>query len=339
MVNGNRETDNNRIVASVIIPVYNEERYIENCILSLLRQDYPKEKIELMFVDGNSTDGTKSIIDKYSAKYPDLIKVYHNPNKTAPYAMNIGINESAGDYIIRLDAHSEYPENHISKCVHYLETIDADNVGGVIETRGKGFVGSAIALMLSSKFGVGNSKFRTNGESGYVDTVPFGAFRRDVFEKYGLFDERLTRNQDIELNYRIRKNGGKIYMATDIKLTYYCGDSIKALVDMAVKNGLWNVITMRLCPGSMGIRHFVPLAFLLSLIVLPLLSLISPFFSLVFLSEICLYLLLDIVFSIRAANSVKHFLLLAILFPVFHISYGLGSIVGIFKIFQKQYGG
>ena len=319
------------IIVSIVIPVYNEECYIEKCILSLLQQDYRKEQMEWIFIDGGSSDNTVLIIKKYIQKYPELIKLYDNPNKTVPYAMNIGIKSSVGKYIIRLDAHSEYSEDYISKCVYYLEKTDADNVGGVIETKGKGYVGNAIALMLSSKFGVGDSKFRTNGKSGYVDTVPFGAFRREVFTKYGLYNEKLTRNQDIELNYRIRKNGGKIYMAEDIKLKYYCRNRIKEIVAMAIKDGKWNVITMKLCPGAMGIRHFVPLTFLLSLIVLPLLSILIPSFIYLFLGEIILYSLLDIISSIKAAKDNKYIPLLFILFPIFHLSYGFGSLIGLAK--------
>ncbi len=319
------------IIVSIVIPVYNEECYIEKCILSLLQQDYRKEQMEWIFIDGGSSDNTVLIIKKYMQKYPELIKLYDNPNKTVPYAMNIGIKSSVGKYIIRLDAHSEYSEDYISKCVYYLEKTDADNVGGVIETKGKGYVGNAIALMLSSKFGVGDSKFRTNGKSGYVDTVPFGAFRREVFTKYGLYNEKLTRNQDIELNYRIRKNGGKIYMAEDIKLKYYCRNRIKEIVAMAIKDGKWNVITMKLCPGAMGIRHFVPLTFLLSLIVLPLLSILIPSFIYLFLGEIILYSLLDIISSIKAAKDIKYIPLLFILFPIFHLSYGFGSLIGLAK--------
>ena len=160
---------------SVVMPVYNEEKYIENCIDSLLLQDYPQECMEWIFVDGMSTDRTRELIGAYIEKYPKLIKLLSNPNKTVPYAMNIGIKEARGKYIIRLDAHADYNKDYISKCVYYLNTTDADNVGGVAETKSKGFVGNAIAKMLSSRFGVGNSEFRTNGESGYVDTVPFGA--------------------------------------------------------------------------------------------------------------------------------------------------------------------
>lgn len=327
----------NESYISVVMPVYNEEKYIENCIESLLLQDYPKNLMEWIFVDGMSSDNTVKLIEKYKEQYPEMIKIMANPNKTVPYAMNIGIKEAKGKFIVRLDAHADYSKDYISKCVYYLETTDADNVGGVAETKSKGFVGNAIAKMLSSRFGVGNSDFRTNGESGYVDTVPFGAFRKEVFEKWGGYDERLTRNQDNEMNYRIRKNGGKVYLSSDIKLSYYCRDSIKGISNMALKNGMWNVITMKLCPGSMGLRHFIPLMFLLSIIVLPILSIFVHLFALLFAIEMCFYLLLDCYFSAKQADGIKEFLLLLILFPIFHITYGAGSLKGLLKLFSKEY--
>lgn len=317
------------IIVSVVVPVYNEEKYIGTCINSLLSQDYPITKMEWIFVDGKSSDKTFQVIEEYRYKYPALIRVFENPDKTVPFSMNIGIKSSTGKYIVRLDAHSEYPYDYISKCVHYLDTIDADNVGGWAETKSKGFIGNAIAMMLSCRFGVGNSQFRTNKESGYVDTVPFGAFRREVFENYGLYDTRLTRNQDNEMNFRIRSNGGKIYMASDISLSYYCRDTLSGIIDMALKNGKWNVITMILCPGSMGIRHFIPLLFLLSLVVLPALALVLPFFWWVLKIEIATYAMLDVYFSIKAAKEPKYLPILIILFPLFHISYGLGSLIAL----------
>lgn len=318
------------IEVSVVMPVYNEEKYIGNCIKSLLNQDYPIDNMEWIFVDGCSKDKTKEIIGEYIAKYPKLVHLIDNPNKTVPFAMNLGIRKSIGRYIVRLDAHAEYSSDYISKCIYYLDKTGADNVGGVLETKSNGFVGNSVAMMISSKFGVGNSEFRTNGKSGYVDTVPFGAFRREVFEKYGYYDERLTRNQDNEMNYRIRKNGGKIYLAEDINLSYYCRDSIKGIADMAIKNGKWNIKTMRLCPGSMGIRHFIPFIFLLSIIAFMILICFIPKIGIVFASEMILYLLLDVYFSFRAAENYKHVPLLIVLFPVFHITYGFGSLLGIF---------
>lgn len=328
---------NNRIIVSVVMPIYNEAKYIDKCLQSLLCQDYPKEKSEWIFVDGNSSDGTVNRIESFILQYPKLIKILNNPKRIVSYAMNIGIGASKGKYIIRLDAHSNYADDYISKCVYYLDNVDADNVGGVADTKASGFVGNCIAKMLSSRFGVGNSEFRTNGMSGFVDTVPFGAFRREVFFKYGGYDERLVRNQDNEMNYRIRKNGGKVYLANDIHLSYYCRDSIKGITDMASKNGMWNVITMKLCPGAMGIRHFIPLAFVVSIIGLLILGLITKWFWWFLVIEIGLYIGLDVFFSGKQAGSIKEFLMLLLLFPSFHVSYGFGSLRGIVKLFSKDY--
>ena len=327
----------NNIVVSVVMPVYNEEKYIVKCIDSLLMQDYPIDKMEWIFVDGCSKDKTVEILNGYKEKYPSLIKVYDNPNKIVPYAMNIGIAASQGKYIVRLDAHADYESDYISKCIYYLENTDAENVGGIAETKANGFMGNAIAKMLSSKFGVGNSQFRTNGDSGYVDTVPFGAFRREVFSKYGGYDERLVRNQDNEMNFRIRKNGGKIYLANDIRFSYYCRDSIAGISTMAKKNGMWNIITMKLCPGSMGVRHFIPFAFVLSVLGLSALSFVSPWFAALLGAELSLYTLLDIIFSAKQAKTIKEFSTLLILFPIFHVAYGFGSLLGITKLFSKKF--
>lgn len=331
------KTSNKTAFVSVVMPLYNEEKYIVKCIDSLLLQDYPKDSMEWIFVDGGSEDKTVEILREYQDRYPKLIKVFKNPHKIVPYAMNIGIKSSVGKYIIRLDAHADYATDYISKCVYYLENTDAENVGGVAETRSNGFMGNAIAKMLSSKFGVGNSQFRTNGESGYVDTVPFGAFRREVFSKYGGYDERLVRNQDNEMNFRIRKNGGKIYLSDDIRLSYYCRDSVKGICEMARKNGMWNIITMKLCPGSMGLRHFIPFLFVVSVLGLGVLGFVHSIFWVLLGIELFLYLLSDIIFSIKHTKLVKEFFALLMLFPVFHISYGFGSMLGVTKLFSKKF--
>lgn len=325
------------IIVSVVMPLYNEEKYIGKCIDSLLLQDYPTEKMEWIFVDGCSKDRTVEILEEYRKQYPELIKVFNNPQKIVPYAMNIGIEASCGKYIVRLDAHADYATDYISKCIYYLENTDAENVGGVAETKSNGFMGNAIAKMLSSKFGVGNSQFRTNGESGYVDTVPFGAFKREVFSKYGGYDERLVRNQDNEMNFRIRKNGGKIYLANDIHLSYYCRDSVKGISTMARKNGMWNVIAMKLCPGSMGWRHFIPFFFVISVIGLGILGILHSIFWMLLGVETALYLMLDVLFSAKQASGIKEFFALLILFPIFHIAYGAGSMIGIAKLFSKEF--
>ena len=175
------------------------------------------------------------------------------------------------------------------------------------------------------------------GKLFYVDTVPFGAFKREVFANYGGYDERLVRNQDNEMNFRIRKNGGKIYLSNDIRLSYYCRDSISGISVMARKNGMWNIITMKLCPGSMGLRHFIPFAFVVSILGLGVLGFVHSFFWMLLSMELMLYLILDIIFSVKQAVQVKEFFAMLLLFPIFHVSYGFGSILGVAKLFSKAF--
>ncbi len=316
---------------SVVMPVYNEEKYIKNCVESLLTQDYPKENMEWIFVDGCSTDKTKEFLEEYKEKYPELIKIINNPHKVVTYAMNIGIENSVGKYIIRLDAHAEYDSDYISKCVHYLDTTDADNVGGVAETKSEGFLGNGIAKMMSSKFGVGNSQFRTEGESGYVDTVPFGAFRREVFEKVGMFNPKLLRSEDNDINARIREAGGKVWLAKDIKFIYHCRDTIKGILKMSLQNGNALFFTLKENPKAMSIRHFIPFVFLMSLIIMPIISIIFPMFWWLFAVEMGLYFLLDAYFSF-CTKEPKYGLMTFWLSPLFHIVYGIGSLLSLFGI-------
>lgn len=326
--------DKSQIKVSVIIPVFNEERHIEKCIASINRQDYPREHIEYIFVDGNSTDLTRKLLDDY-AKGCSFIRVLNNPDRTAPYAMNLGIRHASGEYIVRLDGHSEYAEDYISKCIEYLSKTGADNVGGIAVAKSSGYFGNAIACVLSSVFGVGNSSFRTSSTEGYVETVPFGAFKKEVFEKYGLYDVRLTRNQDIELNRRIIKNGGKIFMTPEIRVNYLNRDRLSGFMKQGYSNGLWNIITWFLCPGALSVRHFVPFLFVASIIFLPLLFILTglSFFKWLFLSEMILYFALDFLFSIRSSyqKGIKYLPVLPFLFLMLHVSYGFGSFVGIGK--------
>lgn len=231
---------------SVILPVRNEERYIAACVDSIFSQDYPAEKMEVIFVDGRSEDRTVEMLHAMQKNHPQIV-VLDNPNRTVPYAMNIGIAHSSAPVIVRLDAHAEYPADYIRLSVETLLTQDCDNAGGVFETHGRGFMGEAIAEMLKTPLGVGNATYRLTTEDGYVDTVPFGCFKRELFERIGGFDERMTRNQDNELNFRIRKNGGKIYLNHNIRVQYYCRDTMRGIMKMGYMNGKWNVITMTLC--------------------------------------------------------------------------------------------
>jgi len=199
---------------SIIIPVLNEERYIGSCLESIVSNDYPKNLIEVLVIDGISSDKTRDIVKDYQRNYP-FIKLVENPKKIVPAAMNIRISLAIGNYIIRADAYSIYPMNYIRKLIEWSEKLGADNVGAICKTdinyRNK--KSNSIKAILSDKYGVGNSFYRIgSNEVREVDTVPFGCYKKDIFSNYGLYDERLVRNQDIEQNKRIKNKGGKIYL-------------------------------------------------------------------------------------------------------------------------------
>lgn len=319
----------NSLKLSVIVPIYNEERFIEACVASLLAQDFPQEEMELLLVDGASTDRTPELLEKLAQEHPSVIRVLQNPKRIQSAAMNLGAKAARGTYLIRVDAHADYPPNYFSRCVSLMEETGAQNVGCIWNTQGKTPKAQMIAMMLTSPFGVGGAAFRTGGKSGWVDTVPFGTFRKDYYESIGGFDERLARSEDNEINYRIRKNGGKIYMTDEMAVTYYCRETVSALGRMAFANGKWNVIAAKLCPGSMSLKYFVPLAFVLSLVVMPFLCLLHPVFCWLFAAELALYLGLSLYFALQKTHEVKKLLRLWLLFPAFHIPYGLGSLAGL----------
>lgn len=323
---------------TIVIPMYNEEKYIEGLVDSILNQDYDKEKIEVIFIDGKSEDKTveklKSALEGKVLKY---ILMY-NPERITPKSVNMGIKSAKNDIIIRLDAHSKYPNNYVSKCVYYLNNTDADNVGCLFAAKGKTKKGKAIANVVSSRFGVGNSCFRTKAESGYVDTVPYGTFRKELFEKIGYFNEELIRSEDNEFNHRIKKNGGKVYLFNEVEIEYYPRDTIKKIMKMGYQNGEWAIYTGYIIPGSMKLRHFIPLMFVLSLIIGIIICLLNiKFLKIMFLCEIGLYLILDLIFSLKSIKSgILQCILCFIIYPLFHIAYGVGSIAGIGKILKKK---
>lgn len=322
---------------SLIIPTYNEEKYIQNCINSLLRNTYPSDLVEIIVVDGMSTDKTVTIVKEIASKHSNII-VIENPRKIAPVAMNLGIKRAKGDIILRIDAHADYQEDYIEQCVYLLEKYNAWNVGGCIDTKpsGKGIVSKSIALALSHKFGVGNSAFRTIKQEMEVDTVPFGAFPKYVFDQVGLYNEKLVRNQDIELNSRIRKNGGKIILSPKIRCSYYARENYKGLWNQNYNNGKWNIFTQSIASYALSIRHFVPLFFVLSLLLGVLLIPFSVNLGLFLLATTLIpYLVLSLFYSGKIAIKEMDFRLLfvqPVTFLVLHFSYGFGSIIGLIKV-------
>jgi len=321
---------------SVIIPCRNEEKYIGLCLDSIINNDYPREFMEVIVVDGESSDKTRDIISNFTNKY-NFIKLIINEKKTVPFALNFGINNSNGDFIFILGAHSDIPKNYFSKLVEYSIKLNADNVGGVCRTRVRKITSktNSIIKVLSNKFGVGNSFFRIGSdEVKEVDNISFGCFRKSVYQEIGYYDTRLERNQDIELNKRLKKSGRKIYLVPDVYFTYYAREKFSGLAKNNFQTGLWNILTVYFTRNinSISIRHLVPLIFLLSLILPIIIWLWVPSVWLISLISLLLYFLCLIIISYSLNDNTSSFFNILISFIVLHFSYGTGSLIGLFRI-------
>ena len=323
---------------SVIVPIYNEEKYIQSCLDSIIKSDFDKTKMEVLLIDGGSEDKTIEIISQYQKKYR-YIKLYHNEKKIVPIAMNIGIKEAKGEYIVRLDAHASYPKNYFSKLMQWHKKLHAENVGGIVITDIKNQTPTALAIknVLSDKLGVG-SAFRVGVEEiKEVDTVPFGCYKKEIFDNIGLYDERLVRNQDIELNKRIKKRGGKIYLVPEIHATYFARERYKDLAKNNFENGKWNILTAYYTKtlSSLSLRHYIPMLFVLTLGVLLALIWVDSIFLWLFLTSFILYLTTISIRSwqIRQQSTFLHRL---IAFIVLHFSYGFGSVAGIVEVLKLK---
>jgi len=329
---------NNSSFVSVIIPCRNEEKYIEECLDSVINQDYPKEKLEVLVVDGMSEDRTREVIEKYTKQYL-FIKLLNNPKKITPVAFNIGVKNSNGDFIIIMGAHSVYERDYISKCVKYSNEYNADNVGGIwkIVPREKTLVAKSIAFASSSIFGAGDAYYRSgySGKPKWVDTVFGGCYRREVFNKIGLFNENLLRSQDMEFNLRLKKAGGKILLAPDIISYYYPKSNLKDFFVHNFEDGVWITYPLKFRIKAFCWRHLMPLIFVSSLIGTIILGTFTPIFFWLFLTIIVMYLLTNIYFSMKIAakqKDIRYLFLIPVAFATRHIGYGLGSVWGLIKL-------
>lgn len=322
---------------SVIVPCYNEESYIEEFINSILDQDYPKDRMELIFIDGLSSDKSREKLQSISKEY-NFIRILDNHSKYVPYALNLGIDASIGEVIIRMDVHSSYPKNYLSRLVEMLYVLNADNVGGVLEilpSKG-GIMNKCIVIGMVHKFGTGNAPYKNVDSTKIrpVDTVPFGCFRRELFTRIGLFDVDLIRNQDDEFNGRIIKNGGKIYLIPDLVIKYYARDSIEKMNKMFYQYGLFKPLVNKKLGAPATFRQLVPPLFVSMLLFGALLCIFNVHFRIIYLLLVLFYLFVCLCFSFIEAKKQKNLsflFLLPSIFLLIHVSYGIGYIVGIFK--------
>ncbi|HEX9062338.1 MAG TPA: glycosyltransferase family 2 protein [Clostridia bacterium] len=334
---------------TAMIVVRNEEKYIGKCLRSLLEQSYPANRYEILVIDGFSDDDTLAKAmeaeEKYSLRKSDneeiqtkvSVRYIGNPKRILASGWNIGINEAAGDYVIRIDAHGFADKDFILKSVEtILKVDDAVCVGGAMKTEAISEKGQLIASVLSSPFGIGNSKFRYSQKAQYVDTVAFGLYRKEIFSKVGYFDESLARNQDNDMHRRIRDSGGKFYLNPEIKSTYHPRETIKSMLKQAFNNGKWNIVTFKKDPKSLSIRHLVPLLFVMGILGCLLLGFINPLFGIILLAVFAVHLTMGIAFAAKKTRSIGKVLYMCILFLLLHLSYGVGSISSIIHINQGR---
>lgn len=326
---------------TVVCPIYQERRFIEGLLESITLQDYPKDRMEVFLIDGMSKDGTREFITEYAKTHP-FFKLIDNPQRTVPYALNNGIAQATGDVVIRIDAHCKYPADYFSRLVRYLYELKADNVGGVCNTlpANDSTKALAIAQCLCHSFGVGGSDFRIGtSKIKQVDTVPFGCFHRDLFDRIGMFDPELTRNQDDEFNGRIIKNGGKIFLIPDIVIEYAARDTIAKTRRMYWQYGLFKPLVNRKLGTPATVRQFFPLLFCIGIVLGALLSFVSPIIAYIYLAVMALYFALGFTFGVKTALRKKRFALafyMPYIFLNLHLSYGFGYIKGLYKVLTNK---
>lgn len=317
---------------SVIMPVRNEAEFIGRSLKAVFGQKYPHSRMEIIIADGISTDGTRDLIEEHLGKVDIPMRIIDNPDQIAPAGLNRAIAVSRGSIIIRVDGHCEIDDDYVSYCVYYLQSGKADGVGGPIETVAETRESEAIAVAMSSSFGVGGSAFRTVKDRELeVDTVAFPGYRREVFERIGGFNQELVRNQDDEFNYRLRKNGGKIILTPFIRSLYYSRSTFKSLARQYFQYGYWKVRVFQLHPRQMSLRQFVPAAFVLTLFVLLVLSAVSSNALWFFLLFSGLYTSANIIASVLVSSKRRFTLMpmIAASFAVLHFSYGIGFVTGL----------
>ncbi len=325
---------------SIIIPTLNEENYIAECLDSILDSDFEHLQVEIFVIDAMSDDKTRDIIQKFQKKYP-FIRLFDNPKKIVPVAMNIGIANAKGDYIVRIDAHAKYPKNYISLLLEWSIKLDADNVGAVCETglKSNTYIAKAIQFVMSDKFGVGNSLFRLGvTEPLEVDTVPFGFYKKEVFDNIGMYDTRLTRVQDLEFNKRLKKNNGKIFLVPDVKCIYYPREDLKSFFKNRFQTGRWVILAAYFTNSikNISIRHLVPLLFSLTIILGLVLGIFNQVFWYILMVIVFFYvtILLARGYTIKKDFLVSIYIVLG--YFILHFSYGLGSIKGILEVILKK---
>ncbi len=330
------------MLVTFIIVAYNAERVIEKCLESLNAQKYSHEQIEVILVDSSSTDNTKEILQQFKKNFEkeyNRILVLDNPKRTLPCGWNVALKEAKGEAVVRVDAHSTFPDTFIEEDVKELEKGENIVGGHRISVTSENIQWQKTLLIAEqSLFGSGIAKYRRTNEREYVSTLAHAMYRKKVFDEVGTYNEKLARTEDNEMHYRMKKAGYKFLLSPNVVSYHHARNSLKGMIKQKYGNGKWIGITMKYCPKCFALYHFIPLFFVLAIILCSVLA--------VFHINIPLYLLIGAYAIFNIINLVLiiiqngfhiQYLLLPFIFLILHCSYGWGTTVGLVKaIFMKK---
>lgn len=323
---------------SILIPCYQERNFIRACLDSVRAFEMPDgATLEVLVLDGMSTDGTREIVSSIEQS-DSRIRMVDNPSRTQSAALNLGVSIATGDYVMRLDAHSVYPPDYLALTLETAIRTGADNTGGVVVTlrRGEGYQSALVQAITTHKFGVGDSGFRTNAAEGEADTVPYGCFKRDVFAKVGLFDERLIRAQDYEMNRRIIAAGGTVWMNPWIQVRYFQQPDLASFIrKQVVYEAPYNAYLWYLAPYAFTPRHAITGVFAAGVLAGLAISPFSTFVRWTFAAVMMLYLLLAILSGVQQAvryREPRHVIFAPIGFFLYHFLHGTGVLIGLARL-------
>lgn len=324
------------MIISVCVVARNEEKTIQGILSDIQRQTYSHDKMEIILIDSMSEDRTKQLMLQFKESHSEFydIQVLDNPQKRLAPGWNVALRHYKGDAILRIDAHASVPEDFVMKNVRVLESGEYVSGGkrpNIIDEPTPWR--ETLLLAEQSMFGSSIASYRRSNKKSYVNTVFHGAYRREVFEKTGLFNEKLGRTEDNEMNYRIRKAGYRICYSPDIVSYQHTRSSLKAMLKQKYGNGYWIALTLKVCPRCLSYYHFVPFLFVLAILLTTVLAVCGyPFLSILMWS---IYWLASILMAVTSVVYVKkniYQILLPILFFLMHVSYGIGSLVGFLKL-------
>jgi succinoglycan biosynthesis protein ExoA len=322
---------------SIIVPCYNEEKTIHLLLQSIYDQTWVKSDLEVVIADGQSSDGTRQKIQEFQTAHPDLaIRLVVNPRRNIPAALNCAIAASAGGTIVRLDGHSQPAPDYVERCMADLNAGCGEMVGGVwrILPGGKGWIPLSIAQAAAHPFGVGDALYRYATQPAFVDTVPFGAFRRELLEKVGAYDESLLTNEDYEFNTRIRQSGGRIWLDPAIHSVYFARSNLLALAKQYGRYGFWKFKMLQRYPRTLRWRQALPPVFVFSLIFLAVLAFFWNLAAWLLLLDVLFYLVFLVFGAISPARRAVDFRLIAgipLAIATMHLAWGAGFLGSVVK--------